>query len=131
MCRYVSKEEWPSDRYPAWAHGAGYVLSADLAAQVASGAAGALRACTRRGGRRQAGCAHGCGPQAACISCRLLSRVPCTASAPVANLPAAGAAFSASHGGRLFKLEDVALASWLEWAAERGGFRIHRVTDRR
>lgn len=46
-------------------------------------------------------------------------------------LPPAGAAFSASHGGRLFKLEDVALASWLEWAAERGGFRIHRVTDRR
>ena len=47
------------------------------------------------------------------------------------NRPAAGAAFAASHGGRLFKLEDVALASWLEWAAERGNFSIHRVADRR
>ncbi|KAI7844774.1 hypothetical protein COHA_001654 [Chlorella ohadii] len=75
---YVSEEEWPSDKYPPWAHGAGYVLSTDLAAQVAS-----------------------------------------------------GAAFAASHGDRLFKLEDVALASWLEWAAQQGGFRIHRVTDRR
>ena len=37
--RYVSEEEWPSDKYPPWAHGAGYVLSVDLAAQVASGAA--------------------------------------------------------------------------------------------
>ena len=24
---YVKPEEWPSDRYPPWAHGAGYVLS--------------------------------------------------------------------------------------------------------
>lgn len=47
------------------------------------------------------------------------------------NPPTAGAAFAASHGGRLFKLEDVALASWLEWAAQQGNFRIHRVTDRR
>lgn len=36
----MSEEEWPSDKYPPWAHGAGYVLSADLAAQVASGAVG-------------------------------------------------------------------------------------------
>ena len=43
----------------------------------------------------------------------------------------AGAAFAASQGGHLFKLEDIALASWLEWAAQRGGFAVHRVTDRR
>lgn len=24
---YVTQEEWPSERYPMWAHGAGYVLS--------------------------------------------------------------------------------------------------------
>lgn len=24
---YVSEEEWQSERYPPWAHGAGYVLS--------------------------------------------------------------------------------------------------------
>ena len=24
---YVTPEEWPSERYPPWAHGAGYVIS--------------------------------------------------------------------------------------------------------
>jgi hypothetical protein len=24
---YVTKEEWPTEKYPYWAHGAGYVLS--------------------------------------------------------------------------------------------------------
>ncbi|GAB4818463.1 hypothetical protein N2152v2_005509 [Parachlorella kessleri] len=36
---YVAPEEWPSERYPPWAHGAGYVLSADLAREIAAGAA--------------------------------------------------------------------------------------------
>ncbi|KFM27800.1 Beta-1,3-galactosyltransferase 15 [Auxenochlorella protothecoides] len=31
---HVTPEEWPGDRYPPWAHGAGYVLSADLARGV-------------------------------------------------------------------------------------------------
>ena len=43
----------------------------------------------------------------------------------------AGAAHAASAGGRLFKLEDVALGSWLEWAAARGGWAVHYVSDRR
>lgn len=43
----------------------------------------------------------------------------------------AGAAYAASAGGRLFKLEDVALGSWLEWAAARGGWAVHYVSDRR
>lgn len=75
---YVSREEWPSERYPPWAHGAGYVLTADLAAEVAS-----------------------------------------------------GAAHASSQGGHLFKLEDIALASWVEWAAERRGFEVHLVVDKR
>ncbi|EFN56752.1 hypothetical protein CHLNCDRAFT_144204 [Chlorella variabilis] len=75
---FVSREEWPSERYPPWAHGAGYVLSADLAAEVAS-----------------------------------------------------GTAYAASVGGHLFRFEDVALGGWLEWAAERGGFKIRLVADRR
>lgn len=43
----------------------------------------------------------------------------------------AGTAFAASQGGHLFKLEDVALGSWLEWAAEARGFQLHLVVDRR
>lgn len=35
--RFVSREEWPEERFPPWAHGAGYVLSADLAAELAPG----------------------------------------------------------------------------------------------
>ena len=31
---YVSADEWPGERYPPWAHGAGYVLGAELAAEV-------------------------------------------------------------------------------------------------
>ncbi|KAL4430053.1 hypothetical protein ABPG77_004423 [Micractinium sp. CCAP 211/92] len=75
---FVSREEWPEERFPPWAHGAGYVLSADLAAELAP-----------------------------------------------------GTAFAASEGGHLFKLEDIALAGWLEWAAARRGFRVHLVKDRR
>lgn len=45
--------------------------------------------------------------------------------------PPSGTAFAASEGGHLFKLEDIALAGWLEWAAARRGFRVHLVKDRR
>ncbi|KAL4443993.1 hypothetical protein ABPG75_011730 [Micractinium tetrahymenae] len=75
---YVSREEWPEERFPPWAHGAGYVLTADLAAELAP-----------------------------------------------------GTAFAASEGGHLFKLEDIALAGWLEWAAQRRGFKVHLVVDKR
>lgn len=43
----------------------------------------------------------------------------------------AGTAFAASEGGHLFKLEDVALGSWLEWTAARRGFTLHLVPDKR
>ncbi|KDD74093.1 hypothetical protein H632_c1578p1, partial [Helicosporidium sp. ATCC 50920] len=37
---YVDPMDWPAGRpFPAWAHGAGYVLSIDLAREVAAGAA--------------------------------------------------------------------------------------------
>ncbi|KAK9819040.1 hypothetical protein WJX74_009677 [Apatococcus lobatus] len=36
---YVPEEEWPSDTYPPWAHGVGYVLTQDLVQQIAAGAA--------------------------------------------------------------------------------------------
>lgn len=38
---YVSKEEWPDDHYPPWAHGPGYTLTSDLVKEIASGAAAA------------------------------------------------------------------------------------------
>ncbi|KAI3427158.1 hypothetical protein D9Q98_007095 [Chlorella vulgaris] len=75
---HVSREEWPADRFPVWAHGAGYVLSADLAVEVA-----------------------------------------------------AGTAYAASVGGHLFKLEDIAVGSWLEWAAQQRGFELHLAQDKR
>lgn len=36
---YITTQEWPSERYPPWAHGAGYVLSQDLVREIAAGAA--------------------------------------------------------------------------------------------
>lgn len=74
---YVSQEEWPSERYPPWAHGAGYVLSADIVAEIAAGAA----------------------------------------YEPL--------------GGRLFKLEDISMGSWVEWVAQERNWTIHLVKDRR
>lgn len=49
---------------------------------------------------------------------------------PTCALPA-GTAFAASEGGHLFKLEDIALAGWLEWAAQRRAFKVHLVVDKR
>jgi hypothetical protein len=37
--RYISPEQWPSNIFPPWAHGACYVLSADLSRNIASGGA--------------------------------------------------------------------------------------------
>ncbi|KAG7979297.1 hypothetical protein I3843_05G123800 [Carya illinoinensis] len=31
---YISPEEWPEERYPAWAHGPGYVVSHDIAKEI-------------------------------------------------------------------------------------------------
>ncbi|XP_041015334.1 beta-1,3-galactosyltransferase GALT1-like [Juglans microcarpa x Juglans regia] len=31
---YISPEEWPGARYPAWAHGPGYVVSHDIAKEI-------------------------------------------------------------------------------------------------
>jgi hypothetical protein len=50
---------------------------------------------------------------------------PCPLCAP------AGTAYAASQGGHLFKLEDIAVGSWLEWAAQRRGLRLHLAADRR
>ena len=36
-CRYVSPQDWPSERYPPWAHGTGYVLTADIVQEIAAG----------------------------------------------------------------------------------------------
>eukprot|EP01025_Chloroclados_australasicus_P007357 TRINITY_DN1235_c2_g1_i6.p1 TRINITY_DN1235_c2_g1~~TRINITY_DN1235_c2_g1_i6.p1 ORF type:complete len:415 (-),score=40.75 TRINITY_DN1235_c2_g1_i6:485-1729(-) len=35
---YISWEEWPEKLYPPWAHGAGYIISKDLAKEIAGGA---------------------------------------------------------------------------------------------
>ncbi|CAA7015986.1 unnamed protein product [Microthlaspi erraticum] len=34
---YISKEEWPLDSYPPWAHGPGYIISQDIAKFVVKG----------------------------------------------------------------------------------------------
>ena len=34
---YVSEDDWPSDTYPPWAHGVGYVLTQDLVQEIAAG----------------------------------------------------------------------------------------------
>ncbi|KAB1208355.1 Beta-1,3-galactosyltransferase 15 [Morella rubra] len=31
---YISHEEWPEEKYPAWAHGPGYVVSNDIAKEI-------------------------------------------------------------------------------------------------
>ena len=36
---HVPVEEWPWETYPAWAHGAGYVITKDLVNEIAAGAA--------------------------------------------------------------------------------------------
>lgn len=36
---HVPVEEWPWDKYPAWAHGAGYIITKDLVNEIAAGAA--------------------------------------------------------------------------------------------
>ncbi|KAL0024195.1 hypothetical protein WJX77_006452 [Trebouxia sp. C0004] len=36
---HVPVEEWPWETYPAWAHGAGYVVTKDLVHEIAAGAA--------------------------------------------------------------------------------------------
>jgi hypothetical protein len=36
---HVPVEEWPWETYPAWAHGAGYVITKDLVHEIAAGAA--------------------------------------------------------------------------------------------
>lgn len=73
MGRYVTREEWPGDAYPAWAHGAGYVVSMDLVRHIAVGAAlKPLR-------------------------------------------------------GRIFKLEDVAMGSWLDFVKRDLGIAIRMV----
>ncbi|KAK9804299.1 hypothetical protein WJX72_005528 [[Myrmecia] bisecta] len=36
---FVSEDEWPSDKYPPWAHGTGYILTKDLVDEIAAGAA--------------------------------------------------------------------------------------------
>eukprot|EP00884_Botryococcus_braunii_P001415 jgi/Botrbrau1/11274/Bobra.0038s0042.1 len=74
---YVTPEEWPNATYPPWAHGAGYIISQDLARQVAAG--GALQV----------------------------------------------------DGGRLFKLEDVAVGSWLDHVARSRGTALNLVHDPR
>lgn len=40
---YVSREEWASDRYPPWAHGTGYVVTMDVAREIAAGVPYRLR----------------------------------------------------------------------------------------
>lgn len=35
----MSSDDWPFETYPPWAHGAGYLLSVDLARQIGCGAA--------------------------------------------------------------------------------------------
>jgi hypothetical protein len=36
---YMGRSDWPYDYYPTWAHGAGYILSANLARSIGNGAA--------------------------------------------------------------------------------------------
>eukprot|EP01023_Acetabularia_acetabulum_P000470 TRINITY_DN10182_c0_g1_i2.p1 TRINITY_DN10182_c0_g1~~TRINITY_DN10182_c0_g1_i2.p1 ORF type:complete len:257 (-),score=30.19 TRINITY_DN10182_c0_g1_i2:155-925(-) len=36
---YISWEEWPHRLYPPWAHGAGYIVTKDLAREIGAGAA--------------------------------------------------------------------------------------------
>ena len=63
----------------------------------------------------------------------LASHAP-TLSPATPSLPpprAAGAAFAASQGGHLFKLEDIALGSWLEWAEQQRNFTVQRVREKR
>ena len=45
--------------------------------------------------------------------------------------PTAGAAYAASVGGHLFKLEDIALGGWLEWLAAERGIEVQRIKDKR
>ncbi|KAK9902151.1 hypothetical protein WJX75_006091 [Coccomyxa subellipsoidea] len=71
---YVTKEEWPTEKYPYWAHGAGYVLSKDLVREVASGAA--LK----------------------------------------------------TNNHRIFKLEDVAMGSWIEYIAKEKGWAVQYIS---
>ena len=35
--RYVTKAQWPGDRYPVWAHGAGYAVTSKLARAIGGG----------------------------------------------------------------------------------------------
>ncbi len=34
---YVSEEDWPSEAYPPWAHGVGYIVTQDIVREIAAG----------------------------------------------------------------------------------------------
>ena len=135
----MSKEEWPEERYPPWAHGAGYVLSADLGAQVASGAAGCgqpvgcgravcgvwAEGCHVREGGREGGRGNSLPPHFTHLHSHSHTSRNSPHDAP------AGTAYAASEGGHLFKLEDIALGGWLEWLAAERGIEVQRIKDKR
>lgn len=69
----MTEDEWPTERYPPWAHGAGYVLSKDLVTEIAAGAA------------------------------------------------------QKASNHRMFKLEDIAMGSWIEFIAEEKNWKLELV----
>ena len=123
---YASPEEWPSDHYPPWAHGAGLSLrllpSPSWSDDRHLGYLPQNLVCACHPSKLLT-CSSECSVTVRLLENLFIATAGYVLTADLVAEIAAGAALK-PQAHRLFKLEDIAMGSWIDFIQQERGLRV-------